>query len=152
MFHDPINRWYVSRWIYSTTVEDFTQAVHGVNEALEHMTGDKFDLKVAFYKAAAGDTMHDKPRELIKEVTKLEDVYARQYRKSDYVEATLTVRPRCGDAPEGRPHFDQVKISAKWPDPRRIDFEASPAKDALSLCHMVNDSRFTFWTKGVEIP
>lgn len=155
MWPVPMNRWYVNRWLFSTTVEDFAEAVQGLNKELERLTKDKFDLKIAFFKAANPEqgALHEKPQVLQTEITSLKDLSARAYRQADYVEATLTVRPRAqaAEASEDRPHFQTATITAKWPDIRRLDFHVEPQEHAAQICRALLDTRFTFWTRGLKL-
>lgn len=141
---DPIDRWYVSRWVWPATVEDFTQAVQGMGEELENATGDKFDLKIAFYKAAAPDQLGTKPDVLVKEVSSLREVSARQFRKADYVEATFTAR-----TPD-RTGVTSATVTARWPDSRQIDFQVAPKHHADDVSRRFIDSRFLLFTRGIK--
>ena len=150
----PMNRWYVSRWLFRTTADDFKTAVQSTHEAMEHMAKRKFDLKVTFYRAAdpAALKFPDAPAPdiVVKTVDRVDAIRNRDWHNAHRVEAELTARPLTPGSLPIPPIYSHAKISAGWPDARRIDFEVQPQHEARQLSRFLLDTNFTLWTRGYD--
>lgn len=152
----PMNRWYVSRWIFRTTADDFRTAVQSTQDAMEHMTKRKFDLKVTFYRAAdpAALQFPDAPVPDIEvgSVDKLSAIRNRDWNNAHRIVAQLTLRPEAaGTGKMAMPAlYTHATISAGWPDSSRIDFEVQPKDNARPLTRHILDNNFTFWNRGLN--
>ena len=150
----PMNRWYVSRWLFRATADDFRTAVQSTHDAMEHMTRRKFDLKVTFYRAADPAALQfpdaPVPDVVVKSIDKLSAIRSRDWNHAHRVEAELTLRPEAPGAIPIPPLYTRAKISAGWPDSRRIDFEVHPQYEARKLSRFLLDTNFTLWTRGYD--
>lgn len=157
MHHEfPMNRWFVSRWLRSASAQDFTTAVQSMHEAMEHMSGRKYDLKVTFYRAANPAALQfadtPAPDQPICTIDNLRDLRARDFNKADYVRADLTPT---GNAPFDlqtllKPAYRSATITARWPDQRRIDFEIQPVEHGRKISRHILNTNFTLWTRGYD--
>ncbi|GEM_PF-3116808 len=147
----PMNRWYASRWVFAANVHQFSDAVANLKWDVEDMTGLKFSLSVAFYKAAAGRQEDEKPNVLQKEVTSLSEIY-KHWNKAAYVEARLTPPHEEGMMPSP---YQSVTVSAKWPDERRITFhvETNDPMDEEGHIAPLRErvlNRLLLWERGLD--
>ncbi|MBU0859771.1 MAG: hypothetical protein KJ667_07520 [Alphaproteobacteria bacterium] len=150
----PMNRWFVSRYLFSAKREDFAQAVQAVQQDLETITKRQYDLKLTFYRAAdpAASRLADgsKPDIVVGTADTLAQLSARKWNEADYIEARLTLRPEPGKPFTFPAKFTYATLSARWPDHRRIDIEVQPKEYGREISRQFFDNNFRMWTRGYD--
>lgn len=149
MYTLSINKWSVSRLLFAASRDHFNNAVDFLKEDMEKMSGQKVDLKIAFYKAAqkpaAENSERPKPETLIAKINTA-TVPSKLWRQADYIEAhfSTVASPQCPAL--------HVVMTARWPDDREFYFHAEPKAegDTLGRRFLNENPRFQFWTRSIR--
>ena len=152
--HFPMNRWYVNRWLFNASAQDFSTAVQSMHEAMEHMNRRKYDLKITFYRAADPAALKfpdaPAPDQIIETIDNVRAIKPRVWDNAHRVQAEITVRPESADVLAIPPLMNHATVTARWPDARRIDFEVQPKDQGREISRFILDNNFTLWTRGYD--